>query len=386
MTLSPAIPAIDESELKFVEVKRGDVDINLGVYGNFASVYERLISAPVNGQVSEVLIRNGASVEAGSIIARLTNPDLLQEQQVAETKLEQMQSEYKVAELAKQNEELAFKANIADLTSQLEKLELDIDVYRRLLAEGITAKLDLEKAMLSLNLLNKQLEFSKFRLLKMQEMHKLELEQLSILLGQQNKHNQLLAKKVSDLEIKAGIAGTIQKLDIEVGQRVTHGEAMAKVGSREQLLAKLQIPQRVAKTIGIGNKVTVSHEGQKLVASISQLSSVVENGFVSAEANFIEALPTDIRPEQPLKAHVYIRNESGALYLTQQPGFKPLSKQKFFIKDEGNLKRVEVTFGELTGSTLLVSSGLKAGEQLVVNNLNQWVEYPTLNINSSSMF
>lgn len=52
-------------------------------------------------------------------------------------------------------------------------------------------------------------------------MHKLELEQQKILLTQQQKQVALVNNKVAALTITAGITGTLQRLDIELGQRVS---------------------------------------------------------------------------------------------------------------------------------------------------------------------
>ncbi|WP_347101228.1 hypothetical protein, partial [Escherichia coli] len=86
-------------------------------------------------------------------------------------------------------------------------------------------KIDLERATLKYKQLKKRFEFSNYRFEKQKEMHKLELEQQQILLTQQQKQVALVSNKVAALTITAGIAGTLQRLDIELGQRVNQGQA-----------------------------------------------------------------------------------------------------------------------------------------------------------------
>ncbi|WP_440055255.1 hypothetical protein ACSLBF_03700 [Pseudoalteromonas sp. T1lg65] len=71
-SLRPAIPKLDGAELNTVVVQLGDLDIHVPVYGNYASKYERLISAPAAAQVSEIYLRAGASVDQKTVIAKLT--------------------------------------------------------------------------------------------------------------------------------------------------------------------------------------------------------------------------------------------------------------------------------------------------------------------------
>lgn len=52
-TVQPAMPQLNASTLNVVTVQQGDIDIMTPVYGQYASRYERLISAPAVGQVSQ---------------------------------------------------------------------------------------------------------------------------------------------------------------------------------------------------------------------------------------------------------------------------------------------------------------------------------------------
>ncbi|MBB1479517.1 hypothetical protein H5186_08525 [Pseudoalteromonas sp. SG41-2] len=44
--VQPAVPQLNASTLNVVTVQQGDIDIMTPVYGQYASRYERLISAP----------------------------------------------------------------------------------------------------------------------------------------------------------------------------------------------------------------------------------------------------------------------------------------------------------------------------------------------------
>lgn len=116
-TVQPAMPQLNASTLNVVTVQQGDIDIMTPVYGQYASRYERLISAPAVGQVSEIYLRAGADVEADTVIAKLTNPDLEQQFYEAQAKLERMHSEFAAFKFQKQNEQLTFQAELADTDS-----------------------------------------------------------------------------------------------------------------------------------------------------------------------------------------------------------------------------------------------------------------------------
>lgn len=387
ITIKPSMPKLDAHTLNVVTVQQGDIDIMTPVYGQYASRYERLISAPTVGQVGEIYLRAGADVKADTIIAKLVNPDLEQQHFEAQAKLERMQSEFAAFQFQKQNEQLTFEAELADISSQIQSAKLDVDVNKRLSEQGIAAKIDLERATLKYQQLKKRLEFANYRFEKQKEMHKLELEQQQILLTQQQKQVHLVSNKVAALNITAGIEGTLQRLDIELGQRVSQGQAMARVGSKSQLMAKLNIPQRMAERIQIGARVDLKHSSGMLAGTIKQLTSVVENGFVVAEVHLSEPLPTNLRPAQPVNALVFVEHKKNALYVSQQPGLKPLGSQLLYkhLANEAQLEQQKITFGELTGKQILITSGAKAGEEIITNNLSQWHTYQHLALDTAKI-
>lgn len=386
-TIKPTTPQLNADMLNVVTVKQGDIDIMTPVYGQYASRYERLISAPATGQVSEIYLRAGADVEADTIIAKLTNPDLEQQQFEAQAKLERMNSEFAAFKFQKQNEQLTFQAELADIDSQIQGAKLDVDVNQRLSDQGIAAKIDLERAILKHNQLRKRLEFANYRFEKQKEMHKLELEQQKILLKQQQKQVDLVSSKVAALTITTGMAGTLQRLDIELGERVNQGQAMARVGSKTQLMATLNIPQRIAERIQLGAAVELKHPTGKLKGTVEQLASVVENGFIVAEVHLSGPLPSSLRPAQPVNALVFVERKENALYVSQQPGLKPLGAQRLYkqIPNQPQLQQQQITFGELTGTDLIITLGAIAGEKIITNDLSQWHNYSHLALDTSKL-
>ena len=381
--LLPLEPSIEENMIKTVEVKEGELNVTANVFGRYASQFERLVSAPSLGQINEINVRAGDDVKEDTVIAKLSNPDLEQEYFSEKSTLEQIKNEHDVAEFRRQSAALAFQAELADLESQLAVARMDVSVNKQLIDKGIAAKLDLEKALLTQELIIKKLDFAKFRYSKLIEMHKLEQKQSDILLSQQVQRTHLIKSKINELTIVAGMKGTIQRLDIELGQRVVQGEPLARIGSQSALIARLNIPQRIAEKVTIGNSLSIKHDNSQISGKITQLSSVVENGFIMAEAQLEGEIPANIRPAQPLTSELFIRFVPNALFVVQQPGFKPQSSNNIFVKDPEQkiVKKVQLTFGELSGNKLLVDSGAKAGDLLVTSDLSKWSKHSQLLLN-----
>ncbi|WP_133406327.1 efflux RND transporter periplasmic adaptor subunit [Parashewanella tropica] len=369
--------SIPQQELKTVKVEKGDVQLMVPIHGEFVSRYERLISAPSSGKVVEVLLKAGADVEPNSVIARLENPDLQQELLQSESDLQRVQSEYQIFDLNQQNKQLENEARLSEIENQIKAAELELSANNRLAQHGIVAKIDLEKSQLKHEQLLNQKQFHIYRVNKQREINKKELEQKLALVKLQQQNISLLKDKINQLQIKAGISGKLQHLYIELGQQLTQSENIAKVGSNKELMVSLKIPQRLSGKVNLGAGVEMRHSSELIKAEISQLSAIVKNGFIEAEAIITSSLPNNIRPAQAVDGYVFVEKLSNVLFVKQQPGMIPLSTQSmFFMGDkQSELIKSKIHFGELSKNQLIIKSGVKKGDRIAINDLSQAQEF-----------
>ena len=208
-----------------------------------------------------------------------------------------------------------------------------------------------------------------------------QLTQRDITITQQQAQVALLEQQLDDMKVKAGIKGSLQTLEIELGQSVQLGQSLAKVGSDEELIARLRLPQNQADQIYINALVLIDTQKGIIKGHITRIESVVSNGSVLAEVVIDEALTSNARPALSISAQVFVGNQQGANYIEQVPGFRPRSKQSVFVRDNNNnLNQRNVTFGELSGNKLVITAGLQSGEQLVSSDTQKYNQYQQLSI------
>lgn len=159
----------------------------------------------------------------------------------------------------------------------------------------------------------------------------------------------LLEQQLDDMHVKAGINGSLQSLEVELGQSVQLGESLARVGSNEELIARLRLPQQQADQIDIGALVTINTQKGFITARISRIVSVVTRGSVLAEAVITSELTSNARPSLSISAQIFVRHDKEATYLRQVPGLRPRSKQSLFVKNiEDSVIQKDGVFGELS--------------------------------------
>ena len=379
---SKSVKQVALSSLQFQTVNQGDIDIYTTAYGEFISAKERLLTAPALGKVAEILVRPGTKVQPSTIILKLSNPKLKQAVNIAIGELAQQKAKLQAFKYEQENARLNYQGRIADIEANIEQAQLELSVNENLLGLGVASKIELKRAKLKVKQESKRLEFEHKKYTQFIEMQGYQITQRSITIEQQKSQVRLLEQQLDDMNITANINGSLQTLEVELGQSVQLGQSLAKVGSDNELIARLRIPQRQADQIDINAPVIIDTQKGKITAYISRIESVVTNGAVLAEAVLDGELTTNARPSLSISAQVFIKHQTAALFIPQILGMRPRSKQSIFVRtNENTLNQRVVTFGELSQDKLVILEGLSAGEQIVSTDTRKYEKFNQLAIN-----
>jgi HlyD family secretion protein len=378
---SKATKSLSLSSISFKTVQSGPLDIYTNAYGEFASAKERLLTAPALGKVSEILVRPGTQVLPDTIILHLANPKLDQEVSQAKGLLAQQQAQREAFKYEQQSERLNYQGRIADIEAEIEKAELELSVNENLLSLGVASKIELQRANLSVKQQSKRLKFEQQKFQQFIEMQGYQLTQRDITVEQQASQVRLLQEQLDNMHVTAGITGSLQSLDVELGQSVQLGQSLAKVGSDKALIARLRLPQNQADQIDINAVVIIDTQKGKVKAHITRIESVVSNGSVLAEAVVDGELSSNSRPSLSISAQVFIKHDDNAIFIPQVAGLRPRSKQALFIRTaENKLEQREVSFGELSQQKLVIINGLNAGEEIVSSDTNKYNQFKEITL------
>ena len=377
---SEHVPTVTSHDVTLLDVERGKVDIFSQAFGELFSAEERMLTSQASGKVSAIYLRPGAEVTPDTVILSLANPELTQAYQSALGEFNSRKAQLESFELEQQNELLDYRGRIADIEAALERAELDLQVNTELSERGVSARLEILRAELSVNQESKKLDFEKQKYQHFTKVQAFQLKQRQIELEQQNQQVALLRQQLDDMEVKAGIHGTLQSLDVELGESLPQGAALGRVGSDKNLLARLRVPQHQADQITLGSPVELATRKGRIAGTVNRIESVVTNGVVLAEVTLSSELPSDARPLAPVTGQIFMQTMDDALYVKQTAGLRPLSEiERFVLADDSEqaIKR-KIQLGDLTQGKIIIQAGLQANEQLITQMQDVWAPHPTI--------
>ena len=192
------------------------------------------------------------------------------------------------------------------------------------------------------------------------------------------KHSQLDA-----LQVRAGMAGVLQQVPVQVGQRLTAGTNLARVADPAQLKAQIKIPETQVRDIQPGLPATVDTRNGLAEGRVSRVDPAVQEGTVLVDVTFSGApLPRGARPDLSVEGTITLDNIPDAL-VVGRPAFgrEESSVSLFRLSPDGEeATRVKVQLGRGSVNTVEVLAGLQAGDKIILSDTSAYDEHDHLRL------
>ena len=173
------------------------------------------------------------------------------------------------------------------------------------------------------------------------------------------------------------MAGVLQQVPLEEGQRVTAGANLARVGDPTVLKAELRIAETQAKDVQIGQLASVDTRNGVIAGRVVRIDPAVENGTVTVEVTLEEELPRGARPDLTVDGTIELERLDDVVYVGRPVFGQEESTVSLFRLDAegGDAARTHVRLGRASVNTIEVLEGLDPGDQVVLSDMSAWDEF-----------
>jgi HlyD family secretion protein len=374
--LQPAAPGVERATVWIDTVKRGPLVRQVHGLGTLVPEDIRWIPATTQGRVERIVLRPGTTVKPETIILELSNPSLEQELEDAQLRLQSAEASLTSLRVQLQNEYLQQQAATAGIEADFKKASLDVEVNTQLFAKQLIAELTLRQLQLSRDQLAGRLEISKKQLASYAESMKAReaVQQSSV--DQARAFMQLKQRQVDELNVRAGIAGVLQIVPVEVGQQVGPGTNLARVADPTRLKAELKIAETQAKDIQVGQTASVDTRAGVVPGKVVRIDPSVQNGTRTVDVTLEGTLPKGAVPDLSVDGTIELERLADVLYVGRPAfGQEEATVQLFRLQANGDATRVQVKLGKSSVNNVEVVSGLNAGDQVVLSDMSAWDAY-----------
>jgi len=375
-SLEPAAMSVSRQSVWVGQVERGTMVRQVRGPGTLVPKEIRWITTSINGRVERRLLEPGVHVDADTVILELINPET--EQELEGARLEVNAAEARLADLRVQLESslLNQQAQAAAVESDYSEASLEVEANEELNKDGLIPEIDLKRSRIREQQLEKRLDIERQRLDKTRESIQSQLASERAQLAQAQAIYQLRQEQASGLQVKAGIAGVLQEVPVEVGERVQPGTVLARVAKPGDLKAELRIAETQAKDIEVGLPARIDTRNGVVAGHVSRIDPAVREGTVLVDVEIDDQLPPGARPDLSVDGTVQIEKLDDILYMGRPTYGQANSQVELFkVVDDGEMAiRVPVRLGRASVDTIEVVEGLQQGDQVILSDTSQFDE------------
>lgn len=381
--LEPAAPSVSRASVWVEEVREGEMLREVRGPGTLVPREIRWNSAQTDGRVERILVRPGAEVEADTIIVELSNADLMQQTEEARLQLDAAEAEYTEVSLRLQNQRLDQRAALAVAEADYESARLQAEAEETLAAENIIPAIQYRRSQL---LADQQLirrDIERDRLDQFSASMQAQLAAQQARLDQSRNAYQRRLDQVASLQVRAGIAGVLQQVPVEEGQRVSLGANIARVARPGDLMAELRIAETQARDVAVGQLVRVDTRNGIVEGRVMRIDPAVQSGTVQVDVELVGELPRGARPDLSVDGTIEIERLDNVVF-TGRPAYgQPNSTVSLFKLIDGGRTaiRVPVQLGRSSVNAIEIIQGLTPGEQVILSDTSQWDDYDRIRLN-----
>ena len=381
--LKPAAPPVERATVWIDSVKRGPIVIEVRGLGTLVPEDIIQIPAQFDSQVTKIEKRSGDEVKPNDILMVLTNPDM--EVQANDYEWQVKGAEAQLADLKVKMQSQTFdQQSLVETTqSDLEQAKLTMERDQQLLKLNLKADMDAQISKAKYEQLVVKYRTEKGKLAILKDSVDAQILNAQVQVDKLKAQWQLKKQQVGELTIRSGIAGKMQEMTLQVGQKVKPGDLLARVAQPWKLMARLQIAETQAKDIILDQKAEIDTRNGIVAGHVIRIDASIVNGTRTVDCKMDGPLPPGAVPDLSVDGTIEIQRLADVVYVGRPVFGQPNSQVSLFKLDEDGkgASRVTVKLGRSSVNTIEVTDGLKVGDQVILSDMSAQDQSPRIRLN-----
>lgn len=368
--MGTAPPSVSKANLLLDTVRKGTFVRGVRGTGKLVPSQTRLAVARTEASVDQILIRAGSPVEADSIILALVNPVVEERLQTANAAFSAAENDHIALRARLQSDMFTIQSEHAEIKGDFEFAKIQEEAGLRASEMGVLSNVEFRRMKIAVDQLRERLELAKQRVDQFKFNMEAQLGASAARLAQLKNAADLRAAEADSLQVRAGMEGILQRIEVEEGQRVAVGDNLARIAKPEGLIAELLVPESQAGQLAIGLPAKIQSGSQEIAGTVLRVDPAISRGAVRVEISLTSELPPGSRPEQSVEGSIILGEVPDALYVGRPVNTAANRDGHVYrLVDGDTAERTAVRFGAESVTEVQIVSGLDEGDQIVLSDL-----------------
>ena len=360
--------SVNSNRIEVSTVTEGTFEDFIPLRGRLQPRSTVFLDAIEGGRVEEILVEDGAIVNKGDPIVRLSNTNMQLEVLSREAAVTEQLNNMRTIELQLEQNRLAHKSNLIDIDYQIVRLTRNLERERELADRSLISEADVDATADELAYYKKRRTVTLESQATDARMQEQQLKQLRQANQQLEASLAFAHKNLDDLNIRAPLDGKLSGFNVELGQSVERGGRLGQVDDPDGYKLNVKIDEFYLGRVDLQQVAVMEKNGRSYELQISKIYPQVNNGQFEVDMLFDEP-PPDQRRGQTMQIQLTLGDATVARMIPNGAFYQETGGNWLFVvsPDGSEAIRRTVVLGRRNTDFIEVLDGLETGEEVITS-------------------
>lgn len=372
--------SLKRKDLNISTVDKGVIEVSVSASGKVIPAFEEIINSPINSRIVEVYKRGGDSVDVGTPILKLDlqSAETEYNKQLDEEQMKSLQLEQQRVTNHNKLSEMEMNLKVSRMELDRKAVELRNERYLDSLGAGTTDKVRQVELDYNVSILKLKEDEQKYK--NEQALAEADLKVKELEMNIFRKSLAETRRTLEDAQIRSPRKAILTYVNNEIGSQIGQGAKVAIVSDLSHFKIEGEIADTYGDRIAAGSKAVIKIGSEKLDGTVSDVTPLSKNGVISFTVQLEEDNHKRLR--SGLKTDVYVMNavKDDVLRIANSSYYVGKGEYELFVVNGNQLLKRKVQLGDSNFEYVEVVSGLQEGDQVIVSDMNAYKDKNKLKI------
>lgn len=372
--------SLKRKDLNISTVDKGVIEVSVSASGKVIPAFEEIINSPINSRIVEVYKRGGDSVDVGTPILKLDlqSAETEYNKKLDEEQMKSLQLEQQRVTNHNKLSEMEMNLKVSRMELDRKAVELRNERYLDSLGAGTTDKVRQVELDYNVSILKLKEDEQKYK--NEQALAEADLKVKELELNIFRKSLAETRRTLEDAQIRSPRKAILTYVNNEIGSQIGQGAKVAIVSDLSHFKIEGEIADTYGDRIAAGSKAVIKIGSEKLDGTVSDVTPLSKNGVISFTVQLEEDNHKRLR--SGLKTDVYVMNavKDDVLRIANSSYYVGKGEYELFVVNGNQLLKRKVQLGDSNFEYVEVVSGLQEGDQVIVSDMNAYKDKNKLKI------
>lgn len=367
--IHPSTLNVQAERLTIATVTRAPFQEFIAEQGTVMPITTIYLDAIEGGRVEQVFVEEGAFVNEGDPILRLSNVNLQLNVMQREAELFEQINNLRATRLQMEQRALDLRGQLAQLDYRILDRRREYERLQRLLADELIAQQEFDRVKDEYEYLLKSRELTVQSMQQDSLFRQMQIEQLEASVARMQANLDVIKQNQENLLLRAPISGQLSLLAAEVGESKSPGQRLGQIDVLEGYKVRAAIDEHYIARIHTGLTAETDFAGHTYRLVIKKVYPEVRDGRFESDLEFVGETPQGIRRGQTLQIRLALGDLSEAVLIPRGGFYQKTGGQWIYAVDPSGAFATKrpIRLGRQNPQHFEVLDGLAPGERVITS-------------------